>query len=217
MHRMFVTMLLSTALSCFSYGQNLKTNFAAKETPIADAPFSRKAPADGVSRKGSDTLAMRTNTTAPPNLIVGLSAAAQKDSGSREAETRELSSPELKNLTETASNLDPNGYTDTHWGMTLREARKYILDNDSVDEKDIQEVTNGFEYTGSLSGVDAVFAYQFDNDRLFIVQLTPNVKAISKFDFLDSFDNYRTILEAKYGKPVRSGFSKVDESYLSTY
>jgi hypothetical protein len=46
--------------------------------------------------------------------------------------------------------------------------------------------------------------------------LTPNVKAISKFDFLDSFDNYRTILEAKYGKPVRSGFSKVDESYLST-
>ena len=85
-----------------------------------------------------------------------------------------------------------------------------------VDENDIRDITNGFEYVSSLAGVDAVFAYQFDNDRLFIVRLTPKVKATSKFDFLDSFDNYGTILEAKYGKPARSGFSKVDESYLST-
>ena len=195
MRRIFVTMLLGAALSSFSYGRDSTTKRTAV---VVDSLISAKAPIDSLSKKGTDTVAVRKNTS------------------SQEAKTKELPSPELKNLPETTSSLDPNGYKDTHWGMTFRDAHKYIVDHDNVDDNDIHNVTNGFEYTGSLAGVNAVFAYQFDNDRLFIVRLTPNVKAASKFDFLDSFDNYRTILEAKYGKPVRSGFSKVDESYLST-
>ncbi len=198
MHRIFTTMLLGAVLSSFLYGQNFKNDSTTKGTAVRDTLISAKTPGDSLSKKGIDTGALR------------------KDTSSQETQTKELPPPELKNPSTTGSSLDPDGYKDAHWGMTFREVHKCIVDHDHVNENDIREVTNGFEYTGSLAGVNAVFAYQFDHDRLFIVRLTPKVKATSKFDFLDSFDNDRMILEAKYGKPVRSGFSKVDESYLST-
>ena len=100
--------------------------------------------------------------------------------------------------------------------MKRREVHENLVSHNGVNENDIEDITNGFEYTSSLAGVNALVDYQFDNDRLFIVKVTPHVKAISKFEFLDSFENYRATLETKYGKPARRGFSKVDESYLST-
>ncbi len=212
MRRILVAMLLGAALFSFLYGHDSAT----KRTAVADTLIAAKAPIDSLSKKGTDTVAALNDMTALHTLNASDSTAVQKNTTSQETQTKELPSPELKNLSETASSLDPNGYKDTHWGMALLDVHKYLVSHDSVDEKDIRDVTNGFEYKGSLAGVNAAFAYQFDNDRLFIVRLTPMVKATSKFDFLDSFNNYRTILEAKYGNPIRSGFSKEDESYLST-
>ena len=212
MRRIFVAMLLGAALFSFLYGHDSAT----KRTAAADTLIAAKAPIDSLSKNGPDAVAAHKHMTALHTLNASDSTAVQKNTSSQKTQTKELPSPELKNLSETEGSLDPNGYKDTHWGMALLDVHKYLVDHDSVDVKDIRDVTNGFEYTGSLAGDNAAFAYQFDNDRLFIVRLTPMVKATSKFDFLDSFNNYRTILEAKYGNPIRSGFSKEDESYLST-
>jgi hypothetical protein len=214
--RILVAMLLGGILSSCSNVQNLKSDSTPKGPAAVDTLISAKTPPDSLPKKGTDTVVARKETAALRTFNESDSAAVRQDTSSQQAQTKDLRSPEPKNLSATASSLDPNGYKDTHWGMTLQDVHKYIVDHGDVDENDLRDITNGFEYTSSLAGIDAAFAYQFDNDRLFIVRLTPKVKATSKFDFLDSFDDYRTILEAKYGKPARSGFSKVDESYLST-
>jgi len=216
MHRILFTVLASAALSTIMCGQTLTNDTTAKATPAKDTLISAKSPADTASSKGIDTIAVRKDTTVlrPSGMID--SSSIQKDTSSSENQAKRISPVEPKNLTAAENSADPNGYKDSHWGMTLIEARKSTVDHGEATEDDIRDITNGFEYTGSLAGVSAVFAYQFDNARLFIVRLTPKVNATTKFDFLDSFDNYRSILEAKYGKPVRSGFSKVDDSYLST-
>ena len=158
-------------------------------------------------KKEIDTLAARKDTASlySSNTYVGI--ATRKDTVSQQTSITNLAA---------VNSSDPNGYKDAHWGMTFREVQDYLVNRDGVNNNDIEDITNGFEYTSSLAGVNALFSYQFDNNRLFIVRLTPQVKATSKFDFLDSFENYKTILETKYGKPARSGFSKVDESYLNT-
>ena len=206
MRKIFAATLLGAILFSFSYGQNLKS----------DTTLALKISADTLSRKETDTISVRKDTTVLNDLNTNNRGAIRRDSASQATPITKSSSPELQAVPATASSVDPNGYKDAQWGMTPREVRKYLVDHDEVKGNDIQDVTNGFEYSGSLAGVNSIFDYQFDNDRLFIVRLTPKVKASSKFDFLDSFENYRTILETKYGKPVRSGFSKVDESYLNT-
>jgi len=216
MHRSIFIVLLGAVLSTIVYGKNLFNDTTAKGTSATDTLVSARASLDTASKKGIDTIAVRKDTTASHTFTAIDSIGLQKDTNSSATQAKRVSPPEPKNLTEFQTSSDPNGYKDTHWGMTLREVRKSIIDHGDAAEDDIRGITNGFEFSGSLAGVSALFAYQFDNERLFIVRLTPKVKAASKFDFLDSFDNYRSILESKYGKPARSGFSKVDDSYLST-
>jgi hypothetical protein len=216
MHRIIFIVLLGAVLSTIVCGKNLVNDTTTKAASAANPLLSSKAPADTASKDGIDTIAVRKDTTALHALSTIDSTAIPKDTSSSATQAKRVSPPEPKNLAAAETSSDPNGYKDTHWGMTLREARKSIIDHGDAADDDIREITNGFEYSGFLAGTSALFAYQFDNERLFIVRLTPKVKAASKFDFLDSFENYRTILEAKYGKPARSGFSKVDDSYLST-
>ncbi len=216
MRRVVVTVLLGAVISSCSNVQNLKSDLTPKGAATVDTLISAKTPPDSLPKRGTDNVAVRKETTALRTLKGSDSAIVRQDTGSQQAQIKEFPSSTLRDLSSAAGSLDPIGYKDARWGMTLRDVHKHIVDHGDVDENDLRDITNGFEYNSSLDGVEAAFAYQFDNDRLFIIRLTPKVKAFSKFDFLDTFDNYRTILEAKYGKPARSGFSKVDESYLST-
>ncbi|MDE3057107.1 MAG: hypothetical protein KGJ59_04015 [Bacteroidota bacterium] len=117
---------------------------------------------------------------------------------------------------EELAKLDPNGYRDMHWGMTLAEVRDHVLDRDNVNEYDVQPLINGFEYPTEIAGVNAYSAYEFDSDRLYAVRLNMFVKAKNRFDFLDAYQHYQTILQDKYGEPTKTGFAKIDPSYLST-
>lgn len=112
--------------------------------------------------------------------------------------------------------LDPNGYRDMYWGMTLQEVREHVLDRDNVNEYDVQPLNNGFEYPTNVAGVKAYSAYEFDSDRLYAVRLNMLVNAKNRFDFLDAYEHYQTILKDKYGEPTKKGFAKIDPSYLNT-
>jgi hypothetical protein len=216
MLRTLVVLLMGMALSCSLSAQSAKSDSTVKGTAVPDTLASAKSMTDSVSKKAIDTLALRKDTTAVQVSIASDTTAARRDTAGQESPAKRIPPPEVIGLSPAPTTADPNGYKDAHWGMSLENVRKYLVSHEGVDDNDIQGVTNGFEYQGSLAGVGASFAYQFDNNRLFIVRLSPKIKAVSKFDYLDSFDSYRMILETKYGKPTRSGFSKVDESYLST-
>ncbi len=216
MHKIILTILIGTALSLTSCGHNVAKDTAARPFTNADSLLTVRAPADSSLTRRTDTVALRRDTSTSHGVNSVDSSSVRKDTTSYANQIGNPSAPEQKNSPPAENLLDPNGYKDTHWGMTLHDTEKFLVDHGDADDNDIREITNGFEYAGSLAGVSALFGYQFDNDRLFIVRLTPKVKAASKFDYLDAFDNYAAILEAKYGKPARSGFSKVDDSYLST-
>ncbi|HTR82684.1 MAG TPA: hypothetical protein VMM58_13730 [Bacteroidota bacterium] len=209
---------------CFanlSFGQDSTKVSAAHSDSTAigsvnDLTHAAMTSADSSAKKQSDTIAVSRDTSLRAARKTADTTVARGDTTSKEPQVQMPEAGELKSLANTPSTLDPGGYRDARWGMAMRDVRDYLVDHDNVDDDNILDLTNGFEYTGSLAGVKCRIAYQFDNDRLFIVRLTPEVKATSKFDFLDSFDDYSATLEAKYGKPTRSGFHKIDESYLNT-
>lgn len=183
------------------------------------------APIDSTAHRASDSLTVRNDTAAHGMAAIRDTAAraAAKDTSALmnvhaapDTSLTKTALPQLMSLPNTAESMDPKGYRDARWGMTLKDVHDYLVDRDNVDEYDIVDLANGFEYVGSLAGVKCKIAYQFDNDRLFIVRLSPQVKARTKFDYLDAFDDYASTLEAKYGKAARSGFHKVDDSYLNT-
>src|SRR5271157_2744439 len=113
MRRIFVAMLLGAALFSFLYGHDSAT----KRTAAADTLIAAKAPIDSLSKNGPDAVAAHKHMTALHTLNASDSTAVQKNTSSQKTQTKELPSPELKNLSETEGSLDPNGYKDTHWGM----------------------------------------------------------------------------------------------------
>ena len=221
MNRILLALFFVTICGSLSFGQQLKrdTSAVADTTTrtldtVAVAARPSLLRADSLSVVSRDTLSTRKDTI-PRTLPSAIdSSALRKDSSAQEIP--KPTPVEVKTSALQSTSLDPNGYKDVHWGMTMRDTREYLVDNDNVDEYEIQPLNNGFEYQGTIAAVKATLAYQFDNDRLYIVRLAPKVKAISRFDFLDSFEEYQNTLEAKYGKPSRSGFHKIDEQYLNT-
>ena len=216
MRRILVTVSMGIVFSCSLFGRNVTRDSIVVGAVSFDTLAHAKIAVDSNSKNEVNTLTARQDTEAVRLTTAADSSAARKDTAIEETQAKKVTPPEPTGLSAAPTSADPNGYKEAHWGTSLENVRKYLLSHEGVDDNDLHDITNGFEYRGSLAGVDASFAYQFDNNRLFIVRLTPKVKAVSKFDYLDSFDSYRTILETKYGKPARSGFSKVDESYLST-
>lgn len=219
MKRLFLTILLGVGLAPFALGQDVQRDTtqrvdSTKAATTIDSSKTATTSPDSVSTKPIDSLAVRPDTSAHLQPMAVDTNAARKDT--TRPEGAEPTSPGLKSLPNATSSYDPSGYKDAHWGATQREIRDYLVDHDNVDEYGIRDITNGFEYTGLVAGTKCRVAYQFDNDRLFIVRLTPQVQATSKFDYLDSFEDYQSTLESKYGKPTRSGFHKNDESYLNT-
>jgi hypothetical protein len=221
MNRILLSVFLGTLLGSLSFGQQLlKDTSAVADTSnrklVPDTAAARPAllRADSLSVATKDTVRKDTIPQVPPSTKD--SVTVRKDSSAQETPEVKGAPAEVKTSASKSALLDPNGYKDVHWGMTLRDTRDYLVDNDNVDEYEIRPITNGFEYLGTVAAVKATISYQFDNDRLYIVRLAPKVKAISRFDFLDSFEEYQTTLEAKYGKPTRSGFHKIDEQYLNT-
>ncbi len=164
--------------------------------------------ADSIHSVKEDTLRTAQDTS---GLIIPVQATA--DTTARD--TSNLIVP-LSEKEERMSRLDPNGYRDMHWGMTLQEVRDHVLDRDNVNEYDVQPLTNGFEYPTDIGGVKAYSAYEFDSDRLYAVRLNMLVKAKNRFDYLDAYENYQEILKDKYGEPTKTGFAKVDPAYLNT-
>lgn len=172
---------------------------------------------DTLSRASIDTISARKDTTARELRSPQDTAGVRRDTTAIELVPRKSpTAADTKTLPLRSTSLDPNGYKNVHWGMTFKDVRDYLVDQENVNEYDMQPITNGFEYPGTIAGVKATLSYQFDNDRLYIVRLSPEVQAATRFDFLDSFDEYQTALGAKYGKPARTGFRKVDEQYLNT-
>ncbi|MGA7159496.1 MAG: hypothetical protein WBZ48_00745 [Bacteroidota bacterium] len=208
MNRIIVTLLSGSIFIFVSYGQSFKNTVHINTIAGTGTITSATNPIDTLSKKETDPVALHKDTTVLYSYNMNSNNAAHKDTV--------LQEPRVITFATGVNSLDPGGYKDAHWGMTLRNVRDYLVNHDGVKDSAIEIITNGFEYTGQFSGVSASWTYQFDSDRLFIVRQTPQVRAISKFDFLDSFENYRTLLEAKYGKPARSGFSKIDDSYLNT-
>jgi len=221
MNRILLAVFLGTLYSSFSFGQQPgKDTSAVADTSrrkLDTVTVAARPPllhTDSLTVASKDTVRKDTIPQVPPSAKD--SVTARKDSSAQETPKIKAVPAEVKTPTPKSALLDPNGYKDVHWGMTLRDTRDYLVDHDNVDEYEIQSITNGFEYPGAVAAVKATLSYQFDNDRLYIVRLAPKVKAISRFDFLDSFEEYQTTLEAKYGKPTRSGFHKIDEQYLNT-
>lgn len=223
MKRILLAVFLGMLFASLSFGQQpLRDTSAIADTSHRKldtvAVTSRPASllTDSLSVASKDTISVRKDTIpqVPPSAMD--SVAMSKDSSAQETPKAKATPAEEKTSTSRNALLDPNGYKDVHWGMTLRDSRDYLVDHDDVDEYEIRPITNGFEYPGTVAAVKATLSYQFDNDRLYIVRLAPKLKAISRFDFLDSFEEYQTTLEAKYGKPTRSGFHKIDELYLNT-
>ena len=217
MNRILLAVLLSTLLGSLSFGQQVAKDTAAaadtlRRKPDTAAVSTSLAPprSDSTIVGKKDSLTVRKDTI--PQVID--SVVTRRDTST--AVTPVIKQAPAGTKSPKGPSLDPNGYKDVHWGMTLRDAREYLVDHDNVDEYEIQPLTNGFEYQGTVAAVKATLSYQFDNDRLYIVRLAPQVTAVSRFDFLDSFEDYQTTLEAKYGKPTRSGFLKIDEQYLNT-
>ncbi len=223
MKRILLIAFAWVGLASFSFGNSL----CADTTSIADSSKS-KSPADTTGQLiASDTLASGRDTTVlttkqiPPatdslSIKQKESELVPADTTAKELSGKSPGEAEKKNGMTKSSPVDPNGYKDVHWGMTAREVRDDLVDNGSVDEYSIEPITNGFEYPGIVAGVRARVGYQFDNERLYIVRLTPQVKAVSRFEYLDSFEEYQSTLESKYGKPKRTGFRKIDEQYLNT-
>ena len=221
MKRIIVAAIFCTGVSSLSFGQVMqRDSSAALDTTrsIIDTTGTRTnpapAPADTITKKLPDTTAARPDTTisAPVSKVDTLASPLLQDTSRTPAKT-----PEIKQSAGTKSiTPDPYGYKDVRWGMTLQDVKYYLVDHDNVDEYAIEPITNGFEYPGMVAGVKATIAYQFDGDRLYIVRLALKVIAESRFDFLDSFEEYQSTLEAKYGKPSRSGFHKIDDQYLNT-
>ena len=113
--------------------------------------------------------------------------------------------------------IDPEGYRGMHWGMNENEVTEFILQNDTtIFEKNIKPITNGFEYIKRISNTSALISYQFDYHRLYIIRIKLNMGSSLTFDYLDKFDEIQNILNLKYGNATRSGYKKVDDSYLST-
>ena len=223
MNRILLAVFLGALFGPPSFAQQLlKDTSAVADTSLqkldTDTVAGRPAMLgmDSLSVASKDTVSVRKDTIPQVPPSAEDSIAVRKDSLAQETPEAKAAPAEVKTPASRSALLDPNGYKDVHWGMTLRETREYLVDYDNVDEYEIRPITNGFEYPGTLAAVKATLAYQFDNDRLYIVRLAPKVKAISRFDFLDSFEEYETTLEAKYGKPTRSGFHKIDELYLNT-
>lgn len=221
MIRILLAVFLGTLFGSLSFGQQLlKDTSAVADTSLRklDTVTVAAQPAllhsDSLSVASKDTVPVRNDTI--PQVPPGAkdSVTTRKDSSAQE--TPKAATAEVKTSASKSALQDPNGYKDVQWGMTLRDTHDYLVDHDNVDEYEIRPITNGFEYPGTVAAVKATLAYQFDNDRLYIVRLAPKVKAISRFDFLDSFEEYQTTLEAKYGKPTRDGFHKIDEQYLNT-
>ena len=223
MNRILIASFLGTLFGSLSFGQQLlKDTSAVVDTTIQKlatdtvAAQSTLQSTDSLSVVSKDTVAVRKDTIPQVPSSAKDSVTMRKDSLTQEAPTVKATPAEVKTPASKIALMDPNGYKEVHWGMTLRDTRDYLVDQDNVDEYEIRPITNGFEYPGTIAAVKATLSYQFDNDRLYIVRLAPKVKAISRFDFLDSFEEYQTTLEAKYGKPTRSGFHKIDELYLNT-
>ena len=221
MKRLFLTIILGVSLASFAYGQDVQRDTtqrvdSTKVSATIDSSKTAVTVKDSISVQPIDSLAIRPDTTARLQPMEVDTTAAAKDTTRHEGLEKEQPTSGLQSLPNAASSYDPNGYKDAHWGTTLQDIRNYLVDHDNVDEYSIRDITNGFEYSTAVAGTKCKVAYQFDNDRLFIVRLTPQVQASSKFDYLDSFDDYQSTLESKYGKPSRSGFHKNDESYLNT-
>jgi hypothetical protein len=223
MNRILLAVFLWTLFGSLSFGQQLlKDTSAVADTSLRklDTVTVAARPAllrtDSLSVASKDTVSVRKDTIPQVPPSAKDSVTMRKDSSAQETSKAKAAPVEVKTSASKSALLDPNGYKDVHWGMTLRDTRDYLVDHDNVDEYEIRPITNGFEYPGTVAAVKAMLSYQFDNDRLYIVRLSPKVNAISRFDFLDSFEEYQTTLEAKYGKPTRSGFHKIDEQYLNT-
>lgn len=223
MNRILLAVFLGALFGSLSFGQQLlRDTSAVADTSLpkleTDTVAARLAllRADSLSVLSKDTVSAQKDTIPPVPPIAKDSVTIREDSVAQETPKAKVAPAEVKGTESKRALLDPNGYKDVHWGMTMRDTRDYLVDHDGVDEYEIRPITNGFEYPGTVAAVKTTLAYQFDNDRLYIVRLAPKVKAISRFDFLDSFEEYQTTLEAKYGKPTRSGFHKIDELYLNT-
>jgi hypothetical protein len=234
MNRILLAVFLGTLFGSVSFGQQLLKDTSAvadsslrkidtvavadsslrKSDTVAVAARPALLRTDSLSVASKDTVSVMKDTIPQAAPSAKDSVTIRKDSSAQE--TPKAAPAEAKTSASNSALLDPNGYKDVHWGMMLRDTRDYLVDHDNVDEYEIRPITNGFEYPGTVAAVKATLAYQFDNDRLYIVRLAPQLKAISRFDFLDSFEEYQTTLEAKYGKPTRSGFHKIDEQYLNT-
>jgi len=188
MNRILFAVFLGMIFSSFTFGQQpLKDTTAVADTSHRklDSTLVTARPAltrpDSLSLPSKDTSLVRKDTISQIPLGVTDSVTARKDSSVQElpkSVSAEVKTPALKN-----SLMDPNGYKDVHWGMTLRDTKDYLVDHDNVDEYEIRSLTNGFEYAGTVATVKATLAYQFDNDRLYIVRLAPRVAAVSRFDF----------------------------------
>ena len=223
MKRILLIAFAWVSLASFSFGNAL----FADTTSIADSSKITSLADSAKQVIAADTLTHGRDTTAAA-AIQGLPSTdslsikpketelVPADTTAKESGGKDTSVAEKKSGMTKSSAIDPNGYKDVHWGMTLRDVRDFLVDNGNVDEYSIEPITNGFEYPGIVAGVRTRVGYQFDNERLYIVRLTPQVKAASRFEYLDSFEDYQSTLEAKYGKPTRTGFQKIDEQYLNT-
>jgi hypothetical protein len=199
MKRIIIAAVLGVSTGSLLFGQAPQKDTSNRSIDSASVrPRPAIMQADTISRNSKDSVAVGKDTTM------------------QESPKQKLTPPEPKSPTPKNTSFDPNGYKDVQWGMTFRDVHDYLVDHDNVDESEIQPITNGFEYPGTVAAAKAILSYQFDNDRLFIVRVAPKVKATSRFDFLDSFEEYQTTLEAKYGNPTRTGFHKIDEQYLNT-
>ena len=239
MKRIILLLFLGASFVSFPLARGIARDLAAQSDTArsqAASDTAKKATVanDTLLKRAGDSLAVQKDTTARSASVAVDTSAAQRDTSARQTSAvRDTSTAPreaimqdttakkganqvLQSLPLNTESMDPKGYRDSRWGMSLKDVHDYLVDHDNVDEYDILDLANGLEYSGSLAGVKCKIAYQFDNDRLFIVRLTPQVKATTKFDYLDSFDDYASTLESKYGKPLRSGFHKVDDSYLNT-
>jgi hypothetical protein len=224
MKRILLATLLGAGLSSLSFGQALpkdSTSVATITRPVTDSTALRPRlslpVADTISQKLRDTISVRPDTTVKKLVVAPDTAVVGKETTQVDTtRTKRAAPPAQKSAATMSTSADPYGYKDVHWGMTMRDVQDYLIEHDNVDEYAIQPITNGFEYPGTVATVRATISYQFDNGRLYIVRLSPKIKAVSRFDFVDSFEEYQRTLEAKYGKPTRSGFHKVDDQYLNT-
>jgi hypothetical protein len=197
------------ALCQTATSDNINTLDSSKQAMDSIAVY-RQAPllTDSLQQSTLDTVHSAQDTS-------GLIIPAQTTLDTTAKDTSDLLVPMSAKM-EALEKLDPNGYRDMHWGMTLQDVRDHVLDRDNVNEYDVQPLTEGFEYPTEIAGVKAYSAYEFDSDRLYAVRLNMLVKAQNRFDYLDAYENYQQILKDKYSEPTKTGFAKIDPSYLNT-